>query len=517
MLFNSYGFIFLFLPSALFGFLLLRRLGKPYAAMVWLTIASLYFYGYWNPAYLLLLCASILGNFALGRWIVSARPTGLAKGLLIIGLVGNLSVLAYFKYAGFIVANVNVAIGATWDVGNILLPLAISFFTFQQVAFLVDAYQGKVKEYRFVQYCLFVTFFPQLIAGPIVHHGEMLPQFSRPSFDKKRMLDLSVGLTIFSIGLFKKTILADGIAVYATPIFDSAEAGQALTLFDAWGGALAYTFQLYFDFSGYSDMAIGIARMFGIRLPMNFYSPYKSRNITEFWRRWHMTLSRFLRDYLYIPLGGNRCGNVRRNVNLLTTMLLGGLWHGAGWTFVAWGMLHGLYLVINNGWSAFASSRGWDFKGVRTYQVFSWLLTFVAVVVAWVLFRAPTFTGAMTVLEGMAGLNGVALPAGVLARLGSAGAMLTAAGVKPADGGGLVMLSTYLWISVLLAISLFAPSTQEFVRKYRPCIDFFNHFESVNNRLTWRPTPIWGAVVGVIGVVAVLGLAQVSEFLYFQF
>ncbi|MBT5260335.1 MAG: MBOAT family protein, partial [Nitrospina sp.] len=346
MLFNSYAFIFLFLPVTLLGFQLIGNRGHCRVAVSWLIGASLFFYGWWNPAYLGLILTSILFNYAVGVSLGS-RP---AKTVLVVGIAANLGLLGYFKYANFFVDNINALTGSDIVLERIILPLAISFFTFQQITYLVDTYRGETQECDFLRYCLFVTFFPQLIAGPIVHHREMMPQFAKDTFCRLKAKHLAVGLTIFSVGLFKKVILADGIAVYSTPVFDAAEAGVILTFVDAWCGALAFTFQLYFDFSGYSDMAIGLGRMFGIILPVNFFSPYKASNIIEFWRRWHITLSRFARDYLYIPLGGNRKGTLLRFANLMITMLLIGLWHGAGWTFVIWGGLHGSYLVINHGW-----------------------------------------------------------------------------------------------------------------------------------------------------------------------
>ena len=334
MLFNSHIFIFFFLPITLLVFHQIGRRGKHRLAISWLVAASFFFYGWWNPPYLGLILISILFNYVLGVSL-SRIPR---KTLLIVGISGNLALLGYFKYANFFTDTLNALTDANIALQQIVLPIAISFFTFQQITYLVDAYRGETQEYNFLHYCLFVTFFPQLIAGPIVHHKEMLPQFAEKSLYKIKADNLAVGVTIFIIGLFKKVILADGIAVYATPMFDAAEWYDSLTFFEAWCGALAYSLQLYCDFSGYSDMAIGIARMFGVKLPINFYCPYKAHNIIEFWRRRHITLSRFLRDYLYFPIGGNRRGVSRRYVNVMITMLLGGLWHGAGWTFVVWGV-----------------------------------------------------------------------------------------------------------------------------------------------------------------------------------
>ncbi|WP_435628150.1 MBOAT family O-acyltransferase [Candidatus Ferrigenium straubiae] len=409
MLFNSYGFIFLYLPVVLLGFFWLARLSHAFAAG-WLALASLFFYGYWNPAYIGLLSGSIIGNYAFGMWIAKAgvsHKDRRKKGLLIAAIASNLALLAYYKYANFFVASVNAAAGTQWSLGEIMLPLGISFFTFTQIAFLVDTYQGKVKEYNFVHYLLFVTYFPHLIAGPILHHKEMMPQFAHASTYRVNWEHVATGLLLFTLGLCKKVLWADSLAPFATAIFDGARhamtTGTLPTIYEAWSGALAYTLQIYFDFSGYTDMALGVALMFGIRLPINFNSPYKATSIIEFWRRWHMTLSRFLRDYLYIPLGGNRKGKLRRYLNLMTTMLLGGLWHGAGWTFVVWGALHGAYLAINHLWR--------EITGERLARIPNWLgalaggaLTFIAVVAAWVVFRADSMAHALFILKAMFGI-----------------------------------------------------------------------------------------------------------------
>jgi len=336
MLFNSYPFLLGFLPVTLIGFFAIGRVSRPGAA-AWLTLASLVFYGWWSPAYVALLLASIAFNYTLGARIARARARdepALARRLLIAAVTIDLATLGYFKYANFFLDTLTTVSGITLPAARVILPLGISFFTFTQIAFLVDAYRGIAREYNPIHFALFVTYFPHLIAGPILHHKEMMPQFARPRIYVPHAGNLAVGATIFAIGLFKKTVLADRIAPFVAPVFDGAAATPP-TLLVAWGGALAYTFQLYFDFSGYSDMAIGLSRLFGVQLPLNFASPYKSRSIIEFWRRWHMTLSRFLRDYVYFALGGNRRGRLRRYVNLFLTMLLGGLWHGAGWTFVA--------------------------------------------------------------------------------------------------------------------------------------------------------------------------------------
>ena len=349
MLFNSYIFIFAFLPVTYLVYRILDRHFRADVVLAWLVIASLFFYGWWNPRYFFLILFSMAVNFVIGRKIIDAPSKSSARLFVTLGVTLNLSLLAYYKYANFFVDTLNSVVQTDFNLQRIFLPLAISFFTFQQIAYLVDIYRGDAERYKFRHYALFVTFFSQLIAGPIVHHREMLPQFQ--SLKKSDPTsDMVVGLTIFCIGLFKKTVLADGIALYSTPLFDAAAGGDSLSLFNAWGAGLGYTLQLYFDFSGYSDMATGAARLFGIRLPINFDSPLKTTSIAEFWRRWHITLARFMRDYVFIPLGGSRGGSISRARNLFISMVLCGIWHGAGWTYIVFGLLHGTYLVINITW-----------------------------------------------------------------------------------------------------------------------------------------------------------------------
>jgi len=520
MLFNSYEFIFLYLPITLVGFFIIGERFHHRIAIAWLVGASLFFYGWWNPAYIGLIIGSMLFNYAIGIPLASQTPSRSKKTLLIIGISINLGLLGYYKYANFFVSNLNHIFQNDFNMREIILPLAISFFTFQQITYIVDAYRGETREYNFLHYCLFVTFFPQLIAGPIVHHREMLPQFSSTSNYKFCSRNFAVGLTIFLFGLFKKAVLADGIAVYSTSAFSIADSGVALTFFEALGGAIAYTMQLYFDFSGYSDMAIGVSRMFGIRLPLNFNSPYKSTNIIIFWRRWHITLSRFLRDYLYIPLGGNRKGFSRKHINLIITMLLGGLWHGAGWNFVIWGGLHGIFLSVNQTWRHIfpaSNSQG------RLRKMSSWLITFLAVILAWVPFRAETLQGTINIWKGMLGLNGISLPPGLSNRLEPLTAWLPGKIILyngmfsqiNIDSGATMII----WIVGLTAIALLFPNTQQIMHRYRPA---FETYKEEYSRLSWtwlewRPTTIWTLAIIIISIMDVLALSNISEFLYFQF
>jgi D-alanyl-lipoteichoic acid acyltransferase DltB (MBOAT superfamily) len=381
VLFNSAVFVFAFLPLAWLGYLVALRQPWARSGIAFLGLASLFFYGWWNPAFLPLLGMSIVLNYGIGRWLAARR----SRALLALAIGVNLGALGYYKYANLLLSSIGAPLL------DIVLPIGISFYTFTQIAYLVDSWRAGRAEKSFSAYLLFVTFFPHLIAGPVLHHSEMMPQFLR---DQRRIPTALIleGLLLFACGLAKKVLIADSVAPAVNRAFTLAE-GHTLGLLDSWFGALAYTVQIYFDFSGYSDMAIGLGLLFGIRLPLNFNSPYQSVSIIEFWRRWHMTLSRFLRDYLYVPLGGNRHGPTRRQVNLMLTMLLGGLWHGAAWTFVVWGGLHGLFLQINHAW------RAMRFPALP--RPVAWAFTFVAVVVAWTVFRAESFTGFANLLQGM--------------------------------------------------------------------------------------------------------------------
>lgn len=513
MLFNSYEFLLGYLPLVVLVFFWIGRSSHLLAAG-WLALASLFFYGWWNPAYVTLLLVSVLFNFGAGLLI--NRSTGRIRSVALwLALAADLALLGYYKYANFFLSTSAALAGESTALVEIILPLGISFFTFTQIAYLVDVYRGIAKEANFVHYLLFVTYFPHLIAGPVLHHKEMMPQFAQAESYRPRVENFVVGLTIFAIGLFKKVVLADGIAPYGSSVFAAAKAGETVSLFSAWGGALAYTFQLYFDFSGYSDMAIGLSRLFGVKLPLNFDSPYKATNIVEFWRRWHMTLSRFLRDYLYIALGGNRHGVVRRYTNLFLTMLLGGLWHGAGWTFVAWGALHGLYLIVNHVWRWLVSRVNW-IAGTRgkCTRCLGWALTFVGVVVGWVLFRAENFDAAKTMLAGMSGLHGVALPAAILDAHPQIKHIASSFGIDAYLGGGTQFVSTWLWIVILSGIAFFAPNTQEIMRRYEPALSYA---VGASRYPAWRPDRKWLIVMSIIAALGLISLNRASEFLYFQF
>jgi alginate O-acetyltransferase complex protein AlgI len=499
MLFTSGTFLFLYLTITLAGFFAISRLLGHSSGAAWLVAASLVFYGYWHPPHTLLLVASIVFNYAMGTFILRARSPDLLspRRLLVLAVAANLVLLGYFKYADFLIRTLNDLAGLDVPLANVRLPIGISFFTFTQIAYLADVYVGKVRERRPLHYALFVTYFPHLIAGPVLHHAEMMPQFGQSENYTPRLRSLTIGLVFLAIGLVKKVAFADSAAPIANSLFDSARTTLVPTA-AAWKGILAYSLQIYFDFSGYSDMAVGLSRMIGVKLPYNFDSPYRSKSIIEFWRRWHMTLSRFLRDYLYFALGGNRHGKFRRYVNLMTTMLLGGLWHGASWTFVVWGGLHGLYLVANHGWRftcerlrLSASTLLWQPPAV-VGEVLSRTLTLVCVALAWILFRADTTQAAHHVIQSAIGLGGA--PTGA------------------ADG---LLNSASGWLLAGLAVTLFCRNSQELIDG-----DLAHHL--VRIRTTRRAELAYSFLAG-LAIVAIILLALISasrnvtEFIYFNF
>jgi len=391
MLFNSQVFICGFLPVVVALYYALA--GRRRARQVLIIVASLVFYGWWDVRFVPLLVGLTLANWLVAQWY-GARH---ARFIPLLGVAMNLGVLAVFKYADFLRATYYGVLGESWTPWHLILPLGISFFVFQKISYLVDLRRGDRHIYGLLDFGMFVMFFPQLIAGPIVRHNEIIPQFAADPRRQEMWENLSRGFALFVVGVAKKVAFADTLAMVANPLFHQAE-GAPLTMAQAWVACAAYTLQIYFDFSGYSDMAIGLARMFGLRLPFNFDAPYRAVSVRDFWRRWHMTLSRFLRDYLYIPLGGNRCGPVRQAANVIATMLLGGLWHGAGWTFVVWGGLHGVALAVNHLWQG---------AGLRLPRAVAWLLTLLFVMAGWVLFRCDSFAAAGGMFGSMLGLHGI--------------------------------------------------------------------------------------------------------------
>lgn len=505
MLFSSSEFLFVYLPVVLAGFFALARIAGPRVAAAWLVLVSFFFYGFWRIEDVPLLLASIAFNYLAGRLIQRSQSQPVRERKLLLGFsVGvNLLVLAYFKYASFLLGSVAGLTSLDVPAVHVTLPIGISFFTFTQIAYLVDSHRGKVEERNPVHYALFVTYFPHLIAGPVLHHAEMMPQFADRNTYRPHTVSMLIGLAFLTAGLAKKVLIADSVAPLANALFDTVAHRPDLGLLDAWEGVTAYTVQIYFDFSGYSDMAIGMSLLLGIRLPYNFASPYKARSIVEFWRCWHITLSRFLRDYLYIPLGGNRHGPLRRYLNLAITMLLGGLWHGASWTFVVWGGLHGLFLAVNHGWRALCQRHGWSFgflgeRGARIVADISALaLTLLAVMVAWVFFRAASFTDAARILLAMVGAGpGQSTGTEVLALTGMSSAAL-------------------LWLLGAMAFALLAPNTQQVIDQWlKPRLEA--GVPTLFRDL--RMGVAAGAMtVGIVMMALVSTSRNITEFIYFNF
>lgn len=477
MLFNSYVFILMFLPitTLLFGLIAQRGQGTP--TQLILVTASLFFYGWWNPAYLTLLALSIFFNYAMCI-ALRARRTRRPKALLAFAVAVNLSVLAYYKYFPWLSGR------------SIELPLAISFFTFQQIAFLVDAFRHRTAERpHFVNYVSCVTFFPHLIAGPLVNYRDLYPQFAHAKDLRLRARNVAVGLAVFGIGLAKKVLIADLFKGFADPVFDSGTNLHEVTFVDAWIATLSYTFQIYFDFSGYSDMAIGLSRIFGITLPANFLSPYQAASVSEFWKRWHITLSSFLRDYLYIPLGGNRKGSLRQYLNLAVTMLLGGLWHGAGWGFVVWGALHGFYLCVNHYARAAVQIRSPRFLKVG--------VTFLAAAIAWVFFRAPSVEVAWTLLKKMSSPPGM---------------------FETSFFIGTARNASVLWLATAVLV-FFGPNVAQIFRKEDLVIQGGEMLEQLKKKSTFvfSFNVLSACVIAALLIVSLVMISKGSHFIYYQF
>lgn len=476
MLFNSYEFIFLFLPITFGIYFWLNKKRLTQASKGWMVFASLFFYSWWNVIYLPLILGSILFNFAIGSSITHINSTFLSKKrlssktILTFGIAANVLLLVYYKYMDFFITNANMMAGTHWELMQIILPLGISFFTFTQIAYLVDAYRNEVKEMDYLNYTLFVTFFPHLLAGPILHHKEMMPQFDDVRNKVLKPKNIAAGMYLFAIGLFKKVVIADTFAIWVSYGYGDT---ASLSLMCAWATSLSYTFQLYFDFSGYTDMALAVALLFNIKLPINFNSPYKAVNIQDFWRRWHITLSRFLRDYIYIPLGGNRHGELRTYSNLFSVFLVGGLWHGASWMFVIWGALHGGAIVLH---------RAWQQSGRKMNTILAWFLTFNFINITWIFFRAKEWDDAVNILSGMVGLNGIEEFSDVL------------------EFGGLTTIELFMMGIVLMigVSSFFTPNSNQMAKSFR-----------LSNK-----SLLFGAFLMCMGV---LHLSKISAFLYFNF
>lgn len=510
MLFNSYPFLLIFLPIALLGTYLLQTKANKKYRLAWLVLCSVFFYAWWEVSYLLFLFSSIIVNYYIAQKTITKSSRLSPVNWLRLGIVFNLSLLAYFKYANFFVDILKYANLIDTDFNKITLPLAISFVTFQQIAFLVERLRNPNVSFTFLQYTFFITFFPQLIAGPIVYFTKVLPQYAKKICLTITPKSLSIGLSYLCFGLFKKVIIADSFEPYSQAVFSAASIGTQLSLIEAWGGALCYTFQLYFDFSGYSDMAIGLAKMFNLELPINFDSPYKSKSIIEFWRRWHITLSDFLKSYLYIPLGGNRNGTVRKQVNLLLTMALGGLWHGAGVTFILWGCLHGAALIINHAWRNIIS--GLSISEITTsfiYKRVAQLLTFIFVIYAWVFFRADNMQSALLIVKAMSNIHNVLLPENYHAFLQSIGFSQE---WLPGQIGKMPYFKGLRECFILMCGFILVwtmPNTQSIFMR--------NDTLKKSTVIIWTPTVLWSAFLAMMTICILLTINKMSTFLYYQF
>jgi alginate O-acetyltransferase complex protein AlgI len=518
LVFNSYQFIFVFLPLVMAVFFAIGRFSRPWA-LRWVIVASLVFYALWRPLNVLIIAPSVLINFVVARVLqrlCRQQRRGAARAVLLLGIAFNVAFLGYFKYANFLVSSINDALGTQMILSQIILPLGVSFITFQKIAFLIDVHSGRVEAFTLQDYCLFVLFFPQLIAGPIVHYREMMPQFHGVSCRLNKE-DASVALTLLAFGLFKKVFLADNIALLVTPIYEQAKSGSHIALLSAWIAAVGFTLQIYFDFSGYTDMALGIARLFGIKLPPNFNSPLRASSIIDFWLRWHMTLTRFLTAYIYNPLtlwltrrraakGLPRFS--QRNMGprtfveflmfpILLTMLVSGIWHGAGYTFIVWGVLHGLFLVVNHAW------RLGEPKLLRNnasyapcMQLAGFLITFTCVTASMVIFRSANLKTAVDLLQGLIGLHGLGLKSGIALR------------------------KLALWIGGGAFIALACPNTLQILSRYEPALDWKpspDDGATAKPRILWRPSLAWAVAVAVVVAIGILNLGGQSEFLYWQF
>jgi alginate O-acetyltransferase complex protein AlgI len=546
MLFNSYQFIFFYLPLVLVTCFLLARHAGPGAAQSLLIVASIGFYAAWNVIYVPLLLGSITLNYLLARRMIGESNALRRRALLVIAIAIDLALLGYYKYANYFLTTVNSLTGTHLEIAAILLPLGISFYTFQQITLLVDISRGQVKVFRFRDFLLFVIFFPHLIAGPIVHHREMMPQFERATW-RFSWDNMAVGIVLFSVGLFKKAVIADGLAEHITPLYSDANSGQMVPFISAWAAAIGFTLQLYFDFSGYSEMALGLARMVGIRLPMNFNSPLKATSIIDYWTRWHITLTRFLTAYLYTPMvmALTRRRMAKRKkilagahttpeaflmlvaVPTFATMFLAGLWHGAGNQYLVVGLLYGAYITVNHLWRVYRP-RYWknQVSHDRIMGPLGFLLTFTGVLLTMVFFHVTSVQAGVNIVAGMMGVHGFILPQAVAEHFPALGKALSSAGVQFGGKGVTEVLSTACWIAVLLFIVLGLPNTLEIMRNHDPAIietapSKLGQVPSVvrylDRALIWSPSPRWAAVAVMMTGCGILALSRVSAFLYWQF
>jgi alginate O-acetyltransferase complex protein AlgI len=509
LLFNSYEFLLVFLPITFLGFFAFGHAHRPRLAVLFLIAASLFFYAYWNPRYLLHLLISISVNFTLGRVLArESLKTYTRTVLLVAGIILNLGALSYYKYTGFFLNNLTALTGHPFEFVAPALPLAISFFTFTQIAYLLDTYSGRAKGYGFLDYTLFVTTFPHLIAGPIVHHGQLMPQFKSENFSRLNSKNIAIGLTVLAIGLVKKVIFADQLATISDPVFAIAAKNGIPSVGEAWSGGLAYVLQLYFDFSGYSDMAIGLGLIFNLRLPVNFASPYQATNISDLWRRWHMTLTGFLREYLYTPIalsGARRGSNLSPYYALLLTMVIAGLWHGAGWTYILFGFLMGVLLIIHQVWQLI-QRRLHIYKQLAassSARLGAWGLTFFCVVNLWIIFRSESVHAAGLFISGLLHIKSPGFT-----------------GLRPDLGFELKTIA--MTVVPLLGVVLFLPNVSWWISDFEDGLPLDKnlrlHFPRLR-RFRWRPNLGWALAAGISILASLIALSNggAVRFIYFQF
>ncbi|MDB4542975.1 MBOAT family protein [bacterium] len=547
MLFNSLAFIFIFFPATLTGFALLNKLGSRSTKLWWIVLCSMVFYAVWVPINLVIVLLSIMFNYIIAKRIQKEMESDgerAASILLALGVTANLCLLGYFKYKNFFLENLNEIFQLNFPLAHIALPLGISFITFQLIGFLMDIRSRAIEKISLSEFFVFVFFFPQLIAGPIVHYREMMPQFSGIKL-KLDGADIAAGIALFSFGLFKKVVLADGIAPYASVGFTAATQGEEVGFITAWVSALAFTFQIYFDFSGYSDMALGLGRFFGITLPANFNSPLKASSVIEFWNRWHMTLTRFLTDYIYNPtvlklsrsrmkkgkpVMGRRRPELETFIILVSwptmfVMIVSGFWHGSGFTYILWGVMHGVFLVINHAWRQWRPK--WDSQLYdRVMSPLGFFITFTAIVLSMVMFRAGSVADAIVIYKGLVGINGVTIPIAVAGQLGPFEDILMSMGVTTDLSSGRYLIFSSLWIFALFTVSIFLPNSLDIMRDFKPAQHFHaakNQPKTLRHQLTVAKQSAltlsnsWALLVAALFVLGVIGLSQPSEFLYWQF
>lgn len=507
MLFNSYIFLFIFLPVSVLGYTLVRKKSAE-GGLLWLNLCSLFFYGWSNPAYLPLLLASITANFFLGKKLAVAGKSKRGNLLLTIGILLNLFALGYFKYSNFALANINALLGTTYQDTGIALPLAISFFTFNQIAYLLDSWEGMTEEYRFNHYCLFVSFFPHLLAGPIVHHRELIPQFSQPLDNSRREKQWAVGLTVISFGLFKKVIFADSLSYYADQVFANAAAGNAISTTEAWIAALSYNLQIYFDFSAYCDIAYGSALFFGIILPQNFISPFKAPSIIDYWKRWHITLGRLITTYIYTPLIRSTPGRITFSKAMLVTvisMTIVGLWHGAGWHFIIWGLAHGFMLVINHLWRKLTIAD--KLSTSTTFHLASVFVTYTLVTLSMVMSRAPDVPTANLVYQAMFSFSDFQWTHNLHQPVISDFCRQIGVVLSPMQKMVPLLLLLQCWVWMM-------PNLQQLMSGYEYASTTLTIKKS---RLTWSPNAFWCGLSAIALAASLMALYQTGEFIYFQF